>query len=305
MKLPRFFRPRRVRAILIPLGLLVLASLVFLSRPPALILSDAGFDAFYGPRRALIRQAWLSLRFFRPVRRVLIAENAGPEAAVFAIEEEGRPWAVLGHSRYQQGLEQYSRLHPEIRVAVIRESPPGPVPDSGASGGPQSVFADTRLNSWRAGRCAAILAGEGEGQVLVFQDQRNFPVDRDAFLAGLREENGALIPVYLDGSSDYSPWDQVRCVVLGGPADSYFNRNSPVPALLFSWMDPALSPFSVKITGDDSPWALAAAILRSAGAGPRIVPLEFTLRRGRTEDRKLRKRLKTAIRLQIPESLSW
>lgn len=313
MKAVRFF----ILAILILLG--VPGVVVFLNRSPALILSDAGFDALYGPRRVLIRQAELSLRFFRRVKRVLIAENAGPEAVVFAIEEGGRrPWAVLGHSRYQRGLEEYARQHPDHRVAVIREDAAPEPPFSG--GELESVFADTRLNSWRAGRCAAILAGGGEGQVLVFQDRQDFPVNRDAFLAGLREENSGLDPVYLNGSADYSPWDQVRCVVLGGPADSYFNRNSQIPALLFSWMDPVLSPFTVKIAGDDSPWALAPAIFRSSGdgvfsgdgtfsgegaGGYRIVPMELSLLRGRVADKELGERLKEAARSQIPESLSW
>lgn len=301
MKLIRFL----IWAVLILLG--VPGLVVFLNRSPALILSDAGFDALYGPRRVLIRQAGLSLRFFRRVKRVLIAENAGPEAVVFAIEEGGRkPWLVLGHSRYQQGLEEYARQHPDHRVAVIREDPAPEPPFSG--GGPEAVFADTRLNSWRAGRCAAILAGEGAGQVLVFQDRQDFPVNRDAFLAGLQEENGGLDPVYLNGSADYSPWDQVRCVVLGGPADSYFNRNSQIPSLLFAWMDPALSPFTVKMAGDDSPWALAPAIFRSSGeeaGGYRIVPMELSLLRGRVAEEELGERLKEAARSQIPESLSW
>jgi hypothetical protein len=304
MKPVRFFRLRRVGAIFVFLGIIIPGLAFFMLRPPALILSDAGSDALYGPRRVLIRQAGLSLRFFRRVKRILIAENASPEAVVFAIEEGGRPWAVLGHSRYLWGLDQYARQHPDLRVAVIRE---GPAPEPALSGGgPESVFADTRLNSWRAGRCAAILAGEGGGQILVFQDQENFPVNRDAFLAGLQEENGSLNPVYLNGAAGYSPWDQVRCVVLGGPADSYFNQNSQVPALLFTWMDPALSPFTVKIIGDDSPWAMAPEIFRSPGdGGRRIVPVEFSIPWGRVADRELRKRLKEAARRQIPETLPW
>jgi hypothetical protein len=283
-------------------GILILTALgVFLSRPPALILSDAGFDALYGSGRTLFRQAGLSLRLFRRVKRVLVAENANPEAAVFAIEEAAaKPWAVLGHSRYRRGLDRYALQRPDVRAALIREdSTPDP-----AAPGLKSVFTDTRLNSWRAGRCAARLAGGGEGRVLVFQDGRDFPVNQDAFLAGLREENGALIPLYLNSSAEYSSWDEVRCVVLGGPGDPYFNRDSDIPALLFTWMDPALSPRSVKIIIDDSPWALAPLALRSPGGeGRRSVPAEFTVLRGRLRDGDLRKRLKKAALLQIPASL--
>jgi hypothetical protein len=293
---------RRAGIILFSFAIPVALAVFFLSRPPALILSDAGFDALYGPRRTLFRQTGLSLRLFRRVKRILVAEDANPEATVFALEEgAAAPWAVLGHSRYQRGLDLYARQYPDVRVILIREdSPPDPAE---AAPGPESVFIDTRLNSWRAGRCAAMLAGEGSGEILVFQDRQDFPVNQEAFLAGLREENGALIPRYLSGSADYSSWDEVRCVVIGGPGDLYFNRSGEIPALLFTWMDPALSPRGVKITGDDSPWALAPEAFRSPdgdSGGYRSLSAKFTVLRGRVGDGELRKKLKKAVHLQIP-----
>jgi hypothetical protein len=327
MKLIKFGLP----VMLVSFGILLFALVFFSSRPPLLILSDAGFDAFYGSRRTLFQQAGLSLRLFRRVKRVLIAEDANPEATVFAIEEgAAEPWAVLGPSRYRQGLERYARQRPDVRVVLIREDlPPG---SSESAPGPESIFIDTRLTSWRAGRCAAILAGGGGGRILVFQDRRDFPVNQNAFLAGLREENGALIPFFLNGSTDYSSWDEVRCVVLGGPGDPYFNQNGEIPVLLFSWMDPSLSPRSVKVSVDDSPWALALEVLRSPAGGSggdsggyrnipgkfvvlrrkgaggdsggyRNIPAKFTVLRGRVEDRELGKRLKKIGRLQISVSL--
>jgi hypothetical protein len=304
MKLKQFIR---TGAILVFLCGLASAAGFFLSRPPVLILGDVDFDSLYGPRRLLLRRAELSLRLFRRVKRVSIAEDANPEAAVFAVEgAAARPWAVLGHSRHLRGLEQYAGRHPEIRVIIFRE---GPAPESEAGGGPEYVFTDNRLNSLRAGRCAAMLAAE-EGDILVFQDGRNFPVDQEAFSAGLREEGKALTPVYLDGSADYSAWDRVRCVVLGGPADFYFNRNSAIPALLFSWMDPAFFPSTVKITADDSPWALALRVLEPPGGGEnssgyRILPAEFSLFRSRVGEEGLREKLKKEAHLRFSVSLPW
>jgi hypothetical protein len=292
IEFPRQPRPRVPVLSGIPVLVLLLGLALFLGRSPALILSDAGFEALYGGRRVLFRQAVLSLRLFRRVKRVPMAENAGPEAAVFAIEEgAAKPWAVLGPSRYRRGLEQYAQRRPEVRTGLIRED----LPDSPAFSDPaglEPVFIDTRLGSWRAGRCAALLAGEGPGRVLVFQERQNFPVDQEAFLAGLGEENQALVPLFLNGSADYSPWEEVRSVVLGGPAEAYFNRNSGIPALLFTWMDPALSPHTVKVSADDSPWALALEFFRSPPGDsgvPRRVPVEFTVLSGRVEDGELRK----------------
>lgn len=283
----------------LPVLILGLAAVFFFSRPPALILSDAGFDSLYGLRRTLIRQAGLSLRLFRRVKRVTIAENANPEAAAFAIEDrERRPWAVLGPFRYSQGLEQYARQHPEVRVTIIREAPPeeegGP-----PSGGAGAVYHDVPLNSRRAGRYAALLAGDQAGIVLVFQDGLNFPLDRAAFLAGLREEREDLSPVYVNCSGDYASWDQVLCVVLGGPATAYLERKDAIPALLYSWMDPALSSSNIKILSDDSPWALAFKTFSAAGGendGYRTAPADFIVLGNRIEDPELRKKLKKAAK---------
>jgi hypothetical protein len=285
---------------------LLLALAFFMGRSPALILNDAGFEALYGQRRVLFRQALLSLRLFRRVKRVPMAENAGPEALVFAIEEEAaKPWAVLGHARYRQGLERYAQQHPEVRALLIREDPPPASPPDPADSSLESIFIDTRLSSWRAGRCAALLAGEGPGRVLVIQERQDFPVNQEAFLAGLGEENGALIPLFLDGSAVPS-WEEVRCVVLGGPADPYFSQNTGIPALLFTWLDPALSPHTVKLIADDSPWALAPESFRPPGQGEfRGVSPEFTLLSDRVEGEELRNRLKKAAHFQIPASLSW
>jgi hypothetical protein len=306
----RFLPARPGTRLLAGVLLLVLAaSAVFFCRAPALLISDGSFDFIYGAGRTLAGQIGLSLRLFRRVKRVGIAENADPEAMVFAIEEkEKRPWAVLGHSRYSRGLGQYARQRTDVRVIVAGEDPgpAGRADRSGAApgeGGPELVFPDVRLNSWRLGRCAALLAGETEGMVLVFQNGQNFPVQQEAFLAGLREENANLLPLYLSPSSDYSSWEQVRCVVLGGGAEAYFSRVRDIPALLYSWMDPALSPSSVKLICDDSLWALACQALRvPAGDSPyRTVPAAFTVLRGRVGDSALRAKLKKALRAQIPQ----
>jgi hypothetical protein len=133
----------------------------------------------------------------------------------------------------------------------------------------------------------------------VFQDGLNFPVDRTAFREGLREGAPGLNPVYLSCSDDYDSWDQVLCVVLGGPAAAYLERKDSIPAILYSWMDPALSSSNIKILGDDSPWALAfTALSAPAGedGGHRAVPADFFVLGNRIGDPELRKRLKKAVK---------
>jgi hypothetical protein len=311
----KFHLPRPGRLVVFAgLPLLVLAAAgIFFFRPPVLFVSDAGFDLLYGLRRGLVGQIGLSLRLFRRVERVTIAENANPEALVFAIEEkDARPWAVLGPSRYSWGLEEYARQRPDVRVTIIGGNPSLAMNFSSlrpGEGGPDLVFPDVPLNSWRAGRCAALLAGDAGGIVLVFQESQDFPLHREAFLAGLREENGNLDPVYLNLSSDYSSWDQVRCVVLGGAAELYLSRDREIPSLFYSWMDSAYSPSKVKVIGDDSPWALAYRALRTPPGGGdspyRSVSAVFRIPRGRVGDYKLRRRLKKAFNSPVPPGFPW
>jgi hypothetical protein len=291
-------RSRGWRRILIPLGILGIAAGVFFFRSPALILSDVYFDALYGPQRALIRQVGLSIRLFRQVKKVLIAENTSAEATVFALEAKSRrPWAVLGHQRYSPGLEQYALLHPGVPVSIVRdEAPPEGKTGEGAA---ELVYPDIRLNSWRMGRAAALLAGENGGVALVFQDG-NFPVNREAFLAGLQEDGGDLDLVTLDSFSGYGSWDRVSCVVLGGLANAYLEQRDGIPGILYTWMDPALSPFRVKVVVDDSVWALALQCFSPlATGGYRTVQAGFSIPWGRG-DAGLRKKLKKAILEQIP-----
>jgi hypothetical protein len=312
---PEQFRkpPLRRHRLLIGAAFLILAAAgFFFLRPPALLVGDAGFDLIYGPMRTLGGRVGLSLRLFRRVERVLIAENADPEAMVFAIDEQvKRPWAVLGPSRYERGLSHYARQREDVRVIIVGEDP-GQAGDlnrsgagsSNAAGEPERVFTDVRLNSWRLGRCAALLAGDTGEIVLVFQDRSNFPVHQEAFLAGLRAEHENLSPLYLNPSTDYNSWEQVGCVVLAGPS-SYLNQAAGIPVLLYSWLDPALSPSTVKVIGDDSPWTLAyRALSLPPGVDPesyRTLPAAFRIPWGRVGDRRLREKLKRALSSQIPQ----
>jgi hypothetical protein len=270
---------------------LALTAAAFFTRPPALVVSDLSFDALYGLRRGFQRQAEASLRLFRPVKKVLIAENAGPDAVIFALEEaSSRPWAVLAPYRYAQGLRRYAEQHPGTPALILGGR------ENIREGQLLSLAVDTRLDSYRAGRSAAFLTGGKEGEILVFQEERDFPVNREAFLAGLRAEDCPVNPLYLSGYTDYPGYDNVSCVVLGTVAQSFLGRNTGVPVILFSWLDPAFSPGNVKLVFDDSPWGMSVEAFRSvpeAREGP--VPSDIFLLSGRIGQKELLKKIKTAI----------
>jgi hypothetical protein len=285
---------------LVPAGLflcLAAAAGIFFTRAPALVLSDLSFDILYGARRALLRQAEASLRLFRPVKKVTIAENAGPDAVVFAVEEASpRPWAVLAPYRYAQGLRRYSEQHPETPAVVLGGR------ENIREGQLLTLTTDTRLDSYRAGRSAAFFAREKDGEIVVFQEERDFPVNREAFLAGLRAEDCDINPLYMNGYTDYPGYDKLSCVVLTGGAQNFLSRNTAVPVILYSWLDPAFSPGTVKLVFDDSPWGVSAEAFRTAvEEGEEPVPSGISLLSGRIGRTELLKKIKTAVREGFPE----
>ncbi|MDR2103980.1 MAG: hypothetical protein LBP42_07760 [Treponema sp.] len=80
--------------------LLVFFGGLFYFRPPVLLVSDAAFEALYGTRRAWEKRIFLSLRFFRQIKIVLAAENAGADMLIFAVEEvHNAPYCVLFPNR--------------------------------------------------------------------------------------------------------------------------------------------------------------------------------------------------------------
>jgi hypothetical protein len=273
------------------LGLAVTGG-IFFTRPPALVLSDLPFDALYGIRRGFLRQAEVSLRLFRPVRKVTIAENAGPDAVIFAVEEvSSHPWAVLAPSRHAQGIRRYAEQHPETPVVILGAQ------ENIREGQLLNLAIDTRLNSYRAGRAAAFFSQGNEGEILIFQEERDFPVNRDAFLAGLRAEGCETTPLYMSGYTDYPGYDKLTCVVLASNAQAFLNRNIAVPVILFSWLDPVFSPGNVKLVFDDSPWGISAAAFRAAlEAGEDPVPSGIFLPPGRIGQRDLLGKIKIAVK---------
>ncbi|GHV45260.1 hypothetical protein AGMMS49546_30650 [Spirochaetia bacterium] len=299
---------RRVRALLVLAGVLfglALPAGIFFSRPPALILSDASFDALYGVRRALIAQVRLSLSLFRPVKKVMLAESAGPDAAAFALEEaSGRPWGAILPARYGRGGRRYAEDHPQTPVAIIegRESRGRGAPgDAGRN--LAYIAADSQTDAYRAGRCAAILALAGGGGILFFQDEVNFPFNRESFIAGLREEGFMENPVFLATNSNYAAPGDISCVVMTGQIPIFVEKNTKAPVILFSWLDTALTPANVKLIFDDSPWAMAFKVFRQFPGGGsaeifsdgKPLPSKITIPGGRIGDPEVLQKIKTAV----------
>jgi hypothetical protein len=249
------------------------------------MVSDLPFNSLYGTRRGAKKQRELALRFFRPVKNVAVTENAGPDMVVFAVEESAKtPYAVLFPYRYYEGARRYLEKYPGVPALILGDrGPPDPALRDLFPGEALFARADARTDYYRAGLAAAFLARGRPGRPLCFHDGRISPAERAALRAGLRDGGCGEAPLFLEGGGGYAEWQEVSSVILGGPGAAFLDRNLKIPAVLFSWIDPALTPGAVKVVFDDSPWALGAGALEAAirGGEERLFPSEAAVLPGR------------------------
>ncbi|MDR3302908.1 MAG: hypothetical protein LBS86_00675 [Treponema sp.] len=253
----------------------------FLLRPPILLVTDASFDALYGPARAKLKQVETSLRLFRRIIPVLIPDGVGSDIVAFTIEETARsPYLVLLPYRYHAGAARYASAFPDVPVFVLRGHEPAP--DAG-----DAVFVETdaRTDFYRAGLCAALLAESQDGEIVVLENGKLDPSWREAFQAGLQEQGFSGQEKYLSVADDYSDIENVVCVVMTGQATSFLEQNLDIPVILFSWVDPALTARAIKVMFDDSPWAFLTKVVHARGKEDGLFPSEMVFPKGRTAER--------------------
>jgi hypothetical protein len=68
--------------------------------------------------------------------------------------------------------------------------------------------------------------------------------------------------------------EKVACAVVAGGGDVFFKRESAVPFILYSWLDPAAVPVEAAVVFSDSPWeALPEALkLLEKGRFEGVIP---------------------------------
>jgi hypothetical protein len=264
-------RQRLIRFLPLVLVVLCLAAVfgVFFFRPPVLLVTDPSFNLLYGNKRARLKQVVISLKLYRRIIPVQVAETAGSDVIVLAVEAvAAAPHAVIFPYRFAGAAGRYREGHQEITAIILS----GRSRETAAGDGPVVYRTDSEADFYRAGLCAALL-GAGSGSIVpVFQDGAMTQADREAFSAGLGEGGAAISPVYLNSGSNYTAWRSVSCAVAVGPAP-LFEQNVTAPILLFGWIDPDATPRNVKLVFDDSPWALALDAVKAAERGEREASL--------------------------------
>jgi hypothetical protein len=308
-------------AIVLVLAGIALAAAFFLSRAPVLIVEDRVFEAIYGPFRLRKKQVLLSLKLKRPVRIVRVEETAGDDVAVFTVESASEnPYCVIFSFRYYNAARRYNEEYPAIPAGIFRGR--NREFGNGISEGLAVFGVDRKLDLYRAGRLAALLVSaaplpEGEDApaeertpaILVFQDEY-IPDDlRDSFKKGLEDEQNRSTPRYLIGSSQYQAGMDCDAAVIHGAAPGFLEQSGDVPGILFSWLDPGITPLTIKAVFDDSPLALAAELVPlmvktgDDGEDERKVveiPSEIRILNRRLAEKGLLEKMKRAARAELP-----
>jgi len=278
--------------IIVLLAFAILAGAFYL-RSPVIIVEDNSFNQLYGTTRLSFRVIKYSLELFCRVIPVTVYESAGNDLVALAVETVSRsPRAVLFPDRYLEGARLYKEKNPEIPVIVMKGREYIPADETAL------VFAGTDIitDLYRAGLSAAILAGDKK---TVFFYERNPEYEqREAFLEGLASQGSDEEPVFLPITLDYSSLPEAGCVVVYGPAAKFLENTPKIPVILFSWVDPALTPRAVKLVFDDSPWALALDTLKASflSGEPVKIPSVPVLIRNRIDEKKDFRKLEEIIK---------
>ncbi|MDR0760815.1 MAG: hypothetical protein LBF74_12040 [Treponema sp.] len=285
---------------------------MFFLRPPVLLVTDLVYDHLYGRVRGMKTQAETSIRLFRRVKTVRIAENAGTDVAVFAVASASeRPYCVLFPYRYYREAEQYIQDYPGVPAAVLL----GRIRGSPAGTNLPGIRADTAGDYFKIGRAAAAFAGNqsggkgdgGEGrqpgEILFLRDDLVSPEDWEAFNQGLKAEDYPLAPFEVRSGDDYVVPGTVACVVLTGAAEPFLGQNLTLPVILVSWLDPAVTNSMVKVVFDDSPWAqvVPAAAMAAGKREKADIPSKALVLEKRIAGKEFLRKIKSIIRQKDPD----
>jgi hypothetical protein len=270
MSSPRKFN-KLVPVLIILLFMLVCSIIAgfFFSRPPVLFVTDSTFFMLYGPERFRQKQREISLSLFRPVIPVNVSENTGHDIIAIATEEAfSSPWAVLFPYRYHASARLYKDKHRDVPVVVMGGM--NPVPE-GLSNMDITYFrTDVLVDLYRAVLSAFVLAGEKEVLILCdesFSKEYQAPLGEMLVSSGYTEE-----PVFLAPFTHFNRFSDIGCVIVTGSASRHLDQIENIPVILFSWVDPALTPQAVKVVVDDSPWAMANRALKAMDSGEILMP---------------------------------
>jgi hypothetical protein len=251
---------------------LAVTALVYYSRSPALIVTDAPFIELYGKKRLRRQQAASSLALFRRVKPVITADGASPDIIVAAVSGAARhPYCVLFPGYLVSAAEQFHLQFPETPAAILCGfSPPSGLPQ------PDGVLCvyrtDLNTDLYRAGLFAGLLGLKGNSSenaqrtCFLLQDRYVQGPERESFSRGLKESDPGAAARFANSAAEI-PGSGVSCAVLTRSGAEYLDKNAKIPLILFTWLDPSMLPAEIAAVFDDSTWAVCVPAVRMAAGG--------------------------------------
>ena len=243
--------------------------IIFFTRAPVLIVAEQAFVLIYGENRLRIETIKSSLTLFRHVKTIRMAQDAGDDIIRFAIQDVSKdPYCVIFPLRYARSAVFYSEHNSGHRILILEGRYSLDNNIRALMQNEQFFIYKTNIQDefYRAGVAAAFLAGNNSGNIALFIDPAQNSLygtqARSAFLRGINDFYDLYAGEYRSSPpetsfflsfSDYQDI-QLSCVVMAGAGQEYFEKKTGVPAILFTWMEPAYTPPDTVIIVDDSLW---------------------------------------------------
>lgn len=263
--------------------------ITFQLRSPVLIVTDAAFIPLYGEERIRDKSLRSSLVLFRPVKTVIIANDAGDDIVLIAIKDiSSRPHCVIFPLRFAHSARQYREQNPSVPVIVLGSRYEENSVISSLGGNPGDYFiytTDVNAEFHRVGLIAAALDMNKNGRIAVFIENYLRTQVSESFLNALSSGSNSPHAVFYSSFSNFSG-SQYSCVILAGTGSEYMDRESDIPVVIFTWIDPDLLPSGIILVVDDSPWVQAVQAVRMASQRMTSgrIQSEFTFLKGGNAD---------------------
>jgi len=280
---------------------------IFNIRSPVLIVTEQSFIELYGQERAQKEAFSTSFALLRPVKTVVVANDAGEDIVPFAVTEASiRPYCVIFPLRFVQSARLYKGLAPNIPVVVLEgryiedENPAENI--LGADKSEYFIFkTDVNDDFYRAGLAVTTVKpkrskknensapDEGKkGKIIVFMENNLNPM-KDVFLRGLYDRGNLLETHFYNYYYQYMETTDISCVVMAGAGSEFMDKKTDIPIISFTWINPSLLPFDVAMIVNDSPLAQTRQAVKMVKKGVKngLIKSEFIVLNRKKFDRKV------------------
>ncbi|MDR2942860.1 MAG: hypothetical protein LBV17_09745 [Treponema sp.] len=260
-----------IAASLVSFALVIL--IAFLARPPVLLVTEVSFAELYGAKRLRLETAHSSLVLFRRVKSVAIADDAGNDIVLTAIEgASSKPFCVIFPVRYVQVARSYREKKSGIPVVLMEGRYAGEEnPSAFAIGDNTEDYfiykTDISSDFYRAGLASAILDDGKNERIAVLLESGVQTQAKEAVSKALNDAGKPLQTSFFTSYSQFTSNQGFSCVVLAGIGADYLDKYADIPVIFFTWINPELIPKDIIIVFNDSPWVQTVPVVRMVKSG--------------------------------------